>query len=126
MNRLEALLDAIASLKGASNPDSVAYQIRNPLLIKSFAKAGKHEIDDEGRRVFTSWLAGYKACLYDIEVKISGKSRAGLKENDKLANLLRVYGIGEKLGQQQVCKYLKRALKTDNISPDTDLSFFRS
>lgn len=124
-NKIEALLDSIASLKGFSNPDSVTYQIKNPLNIRSFARPGKHEIDEEGRRVFQSFLAGYKACLFDLDIKIKGESRAGIREGDKLSNLLRVYGISEKLGQQQVVKYLKRALKDDSLTTETPLSFFR-
>jgi len=125
-NKLEALLDAIGNLKGMANPDSLTYQIKNPLHIRSFARPGKHEIDEEGRRIFPSWLAGYKASLFDLEMKVSGKSRAGLREEDKLSNLLRVYGLPEKLAQQQVCKFLKRALKDDTIHPETPLSYFRS
>lgn len=124
--KIEALLDAIGNLKGMSNPDSLTYQIKNPLHIKSFARPGKHEIDEEGRRIFPSWLAGYKASLFDLEMKVSGKSRTGIRENDKLTNLLKVYGIEERLGQQQICKFLKRALKTDDLTPDTPLSYFRS
>lgn len=124
--KTEALLDALASLKGWHNPDSYSYQIKNPLLIKSFARPGKHEIDEEGRRIFNSWLAGYKACLYDVDMKISGASRAGLKTDDKLSNLLRVYGLPDGLGQDQVVKYLKRALKDQSITKETPLSFFTS
>jgi len=126
MNKLESLLDAIANLKGWSNPDSVTYEIRNPLHIKSFARPGKHEVDGEGRRIFTSWLAGYKACLFDLDIKIKGESRAGIREGDKLSNLLKVYGISERLGQQQVVKYLKRALRDDSLTTETPLSYFRT
>jgi len=125
-NKIESLLDAIGQLKGMGNPDSVTYQIRNPLHIKSFARPGKHEIDSEGRRVFSSFLAGYKACWFDLDIKTKGESRAGLKADDKLSNLLKVYGITEKLGQQQVVKYLKRALKDDSLSPETSLTYFRN
>jgi hypothetical protein len=125
INKTEALLDSIAALKGWSNPDSVTYAIRNPLHIKSFARPGKHEIDEEGRRIFTSWLAGYKACLFDLDIKIRGESRAGIREGDKLSNLLRCYGIPDGLGHDQVVKYLRRALKDQSITKETPLSFFR-
>lgn len=124
-NRLEALLDAIGALKGWHNPDSETYQKKNPLQIKSFARPGKHEIDDNGVRVFTSALAGLKACLFDLEMKVSGESRAGLRAGDKLENLLRVYGITEKLGQEQVVKFLKRALKDQTMTRETPLACFR-
>lgn len=125
VNKLEALLDAIAALNGWSNPDSDCYQIRNPLGLTSFAIAGKHEMDAKGRRVFTSSLAGLKAGLFDLDVKTSGKSRAGLKPGDAISNLLRVYGLTEKGGQQQVVKFLRRALKDDSIDLNTKLTYFR-
>src|ERR1700761_4333648 len=118
MNKLESLLDAIASLKGWSNPDSVTYEIRNPLHIRSFARPGKHEVDEEGRRIFNSWLAGYKACLFDLDIKIKGESRAGIREGDKISNLLRCYGIPDGLGHDQVIKYLRRALKDPSITKE--------
>jgi hypothetical protein len=123
--RLEALLESLANLKGWMNPDSYTYQIKNPLLIKSFAPAGKHQIDENGVRIFSNWLGGYRACLYDLAVKVSGRSISGVGRGDKLTDLLKVYEIKEKLGQQQVCKYLRRALKNDSISLDTGLDFFR-
>lgn len=123
--RLEALLDAIASVRGYTNPESYLYSIRNPLGIRSFSKPGKNEIDNDGVRVFDSDLAGRRACYYDLEVKVSGQSRAGIKPDDKLENLLRVYGLSEILGQNQVVKFLKRALKDESISRTTPLSYFR-
>jgi hypothetical protein len=124
INKIEALLDAIASLKGWTNPDSAAYALRNPLLVRSYSKPGKNEIDSDGNRVFTSALAGLRACLFDLELKIAGESRAGIKKTDLLENLLRVYGVTELGGQQQVIKFLRRALKTDSINRTTPLTYF--
>jgi len=124
ISRLEALFDSIASLKGWSNPDSVAYALRNPLLVQSFSRPGKNEIDTEGRRVFTTALAGIRAGLFDLELKVKGESRAGIKKDDLLENLLRVYGVTELGGQQQIVKFLKRALKTQDIKLTTPLSWF--
>jgi hypothetical protein len=125
IDRIEALVDAIAHLKGSlSNPDSDLYQIRNPLGLPSFSRPGKNEIDDQGRRVFTSALAGYRAASFDIALKCSGTSRAGIKTDDKLENLLRVFQVDQKLGQDQVIKFLKRALKNQEISRQTPLSWF--
>lgn len=124
VTRLEALHDAIASLNNWTSPDSEAYQLRNPLLIKSFSRPGKNEIDDKGRRVFGSALAGIRAGMFDIELKCRGESRAGLKKDDKLENLLRVFQLVEILGQQQVVKFLKRALKDESITRQTPLAWF--
>ena len=123
--RTEALVDALINLLGsASNPDGALHQIRNPIGLLSFSRPGKQELDSEGRRVFDSWLAGYKAATFDLDLKCKGGSRAGLKTDDKLSNLLGVFKVTEKLGQTQVVRYLRRALKDENISLNTPLSFF--
>lgn len=125
VNRIEALLDSIAALKGAStNPDSELYQIRNPIGVLSFSRPGKTEINEKGQRVFGSWLAGYRAAAYDIDLKVRGLSRAGIKREDQLQNVLRVYGVDSKLAMSQVCKFLRRALKNQDISPETPLTYF--
>jgi len=124
VSRLEALHDAIASLRGWNNPDSISYSLRNPLLVQSFSKPGKNEITEDGLRVFNTEFAGIRACLFDLKLKVSGKSRAGIKPDDLLENVLRVYGITERLGQQQIVKYLKRALKTQDVSVTTPLKWF--
>jgi hypothetical protein len=124
VSRLEALLDALASLKGWNNPDSDSYQLRNPLMVQSFSRPGKNIITDSGTRVFTSALAGLRGCLFDLELKVKGESRAGIKRDDLLENVLRVYGVTELGGQQAVVKFLKRALKTQDIKLTTPLTWF--
>lgn len=124
ITRIEALFDAVASTKGWNNPDSLCYQLRNPLMVKSFSKPGKNEITEDGYRVFSTQLAGIRAGLFDLTLKITGKSRAGIKTDDLLENVLRVYGITELGGQQAVVKYLKRALKTQDIKTTTPLKCF--
>ena len=125
VNKIEALIDAIAHLKGATtNPDSDLYQMRNPIGIMSFSRPGKNEIDNDGRRVFSTWLAGYRASYFDVDLKCRGKSRAGIKVDDKLENVLRVFGMTERLAHQQVVKFLRRALKDQGITPETPLTYF--
>ena len=122
--KIEALLDAIGQLRGWSNPDSPVYQSKNPLGVKSFALLGRHEVDDEGRRIFSSQLAGIKAGLFDLELKIRGESRANVKVTDHLSNLLRVYEITEILGQQKVLKWFRRAISDSTVTLDTPLLYF--
>jgi hypothetical protein len=69
-------------------------------------------------------LAGIRAGLFDLELKVKGESRAGIKRDDLLENLLRVYGLTEIGGQQAVVKFLKRALKDQSINRTTPLSWF--
>jgi hypothetical protein len=124
--KIEALVDALANLSGASgNPDSHLFQIRNPIGLLNFGKPGKNEIDENGKRIFSTWLAGYRAATFDIQIKLEGTSRSGVKRDDKLTNLLRVLGVTEKLGQVQVCRFLRRALKDETITPETPLAYFR-
>lgn len=124
VTRIEALFDSISTLRGWNNPDSLAYQLRNPLMIKSFSKPGKNLITEDGTRVFETQLAGIRAGLFDLQLKVSGKSRAGIKPTDLLENVLRVYGVIELGGQKSVVKFLKRALKTEDISVKTPLVWF--
>ena len=124
VNKLEALLDALSDLKGYGTPDGTLYPLRNPLGIQSFSRPGKNEITDSGVRVFSSDLAGRRACLFDLDLKVRGESRAGLKKTDLLENLLRVYSVTEKLGMTKVVRFLRRALKDESISTSTPLTYF--
>ena len=124
VNRVEAIVDILGKLNGMGDPESEAYVLRNPLLIRSFARPGKHETDDGGRRIFSSFLSGYKAALFDAQLKLGGKSRAGLKPTDGLSHLLGVYGIKEAGGVKSVVNFLRRALKDDSIDGNTPLSYF--
>ena len=126
VDKIEALVDALAHLLGSStNPDGELYAIRNPTGLISFSLPGKGEIDPQGRRIFKSWSAGYHAACYDARIKISGDSRAGIKKDDKLENFLGSMKVDQKAGQQQIVKFLRRALKDQSITVETPLSYFR-
>lgn len=125
IKKTEALLDAFSSCYGAfTDPESEAYVLRNPLMIKSYGLPGKHPIDSQGHRVFDSMLSGYRAGLFDLEIKLSGNSRAKLSPDDKLENLLRVYGITELGGMKKIVSFLRRALKDQEIQITTQLKYF--
>jgi len=124
IRRIEALADAIARLNNAWTPESDAYQLRNPLLIKSFARPGKHNTDDKGRRIFESFLSGYKAGLFDLDLKLRGRSRAGLTTESTLENLLGVYGIDSIAAIDNVIAFVRRALKDQSINKKTLVTFF--
>lgn len=125
MNKIEVIIDAIGRLNGCfQNPESAAYVTRNPLLLKSFAAPGKHEVTPEGVRIFKSMLAGYKAAVFDVELKIKGSSRSGIKPTDSLHNLLGCYGVDTKVGMDHVVSFLRRALKNDALTVNTTLDYF--
>jgi hypothetical protein len=124
MDKIEAIVDALGNCNGMNNPESEAYRLRNPILQRSFAKPGKHIIDDKGRRVFDSLQAGYKAATFDVSLKLSGHSRAGLKPEDHLINLLGCYGINQKLAIDKVVNFLRKSLCNQEVSAKTPLSYF--
>lgn len=118
MNRLEALIDAIADYNGSRNPEHPAYQARNPLLLKEFrdGKTTGHI------RRFPSWLNGYQSAIYDVKIKCSGKSRAKL-EDSTIKSLIRVYCLPDGTAMY-VARFLRRALQDQTITETTPLSYF--
>jgi hypothetical protein len=124
IRKTEILTDAISSLHKFYSPESLAYKLKNPLMLKSFARSGKHSGTEDGYRVFDSLLAGYKAAIYDVEKKVSGSSNCGLRPEDKLRNLLKVYGIAQEQEMLTVVYFLRKALADKNIDQYTPLSYF--
>ena len=121
MRRLEALADAMMHYSGYGNPDSAAYRTRNPGLLKAFSQ--RHPRNDEGHRVFRSFVDGYQALLYDLEIKCAGKSRSKLAPDSTLVDLMRAYGLPDTQASF-VAKYLKKALLDESVSAVQPLSYF--
>lgn len=94
------------------------------MLIKSFALPGKHEIDEKGYRIFPSFLNGYKACLFDLECKLSGRTRAKVKADGTLEQLLACYEIWTPAALDYVASFLRRALDDPSISAKTPTAYF--
>src|SRR5579871_643054 len=121
VRKIEALADAITKSTGYLNPENELYSSRNPIGLP--AVSPKHVRDSRGKRVFHSVLDGYQAALFDLELKCSGKSKAKLKPNATLRDLMVVYGYPEAMGD--VCsKFLRKALGDPTIKGTTPLSFF--
>lgn len=118
---LEALADAIISISGWHNPESAAYQNRNPGGLPAISD--KHPRDERGMRIFRSALDGYQALLFDLAVKCDGKSRTRLKGESTLRDLVLAYHQPE-TAAKYVARYLKRALKDESITDKTPLSYF--
>ena len=85
IRRLDALVDAYSHLNGYHDPKSDAYQLRNPLLLKAFSP--KHERDEQGRRRFPSFAAGYDNAILDARIKCMGKSFSKLTPDSTLTDL---------------------------------------
>lgn len=121
MNKLEALADAIIAYVNSQAPDSASYQARNPMALKKYSS--KHPADPTGLRVFKSWIDGYQAGLFDLEVKCAGKSRANVTSESSLQELIRAYSLPH-LTSKYVAKFLRKALKDETISEKTELKYF--
>lgn len=133
VNKCEAILDAIGQCKGISDPSSDAYKLKNILMIRSFAKEGSHEVNEDGVRKFRSWGDSYKACGFDLSKKLAGESRATvvvnkvrrkLSADDRLEQLLHVFDI-HSTDCFSVVSFLQIALADPDITLDTPLSYFR-
>ncbi len=118
------MVDSISFLHRAYQPDSEAYKLRNPMMLKNYAPPGKHKIDEKGYRVFDSYLGGYKSGVYDVTIKLKGESNSGIKTTDTLRNLLAVYSINQEDEVNTVVFFLRKAVNKD-ITSTTPLSYFK-
>lgn len=140
-NKIEVLVDAISFARQAYRPDSLAYRIKNPILLKNFAsydvsetkdgviifkaKNGKYKrVTEDGFRVFDTLVGGYTAALDDIRIKVSGRSNSHLTPQSHLRNLLCVMGLNQESDQVQVVSFLKKATRDPSIGLSTPLSYF--
>lgn len=121
MNRIEALADAISACTGYQDPASEEYQCRNPLALKSYTV--RHKKTDSGLRVFSNLESGHKAALYDLKVKCSGDSRARVREDSSLKELIRCYSMPNQT-VDYVVVFLRKAIGDETISPETPLKYF--
>jgi hypothetical protein len=121
LNKLEVLADAISYNNKAHEPETPAYQNRNPgnLLAFSF----KHPRDESGRRIFSSFLDGYQALLFDLRIKCAGKSRANISDKANLTDLMKSYGQEGSLAGRFIAKRIRKAISAE-VTELTLLSFF--
>jgi hypothetical protein len=116
-SRLECLLSAIAAYNKANIPGDAAFNANNPLRLQVFEN-GKPTYR---LRQFSSMHSGIKSCLYDLEMKCNGASRADLGDHT-ITSLMRTYSIHDGT-EQYVARFLTHALG-ENITPQTKLSYF--
>lgn len=125
MNRrkLEALAESIVAYSGYLLPDSPLHASRNPGGLKAMGLVQAR--DDHGNRIFRSVLDGYQALFYDVELKVTGKSRAALTPENTLIDLSAAYNLPITTASAW-SRFLKKALHDDTLSARTPLSFFIS
>jgi hypothetical protein len=119
--RISALCDAFAKLNGALDPQSDAYKLRNPLLLKAFSP--KHDRDEKGRRRFRSFTSGYDNGIIDLQIKCSGKSFSKIGPESTLVDLVCLYG-NPKTAAKYIINFLRHALEDDTITENVLLAWF--
>src|SRR3954470_7212454 len=96
MIRYELLALALAKSNGAfDTPESKAFQLRNPLLLKSYRPEKK--ADSDHVRIFSTFMGGFKAGIAELTARCSGQNHRLSSENT-LRDLLALYGINTDAG----------------------------
>lgn len=123
MNRrkLEALAEAIIHYSGYSDPGSTLHDARNPGGLKAMGLIQAR--DEKGNRTFRSVIDGIQALFYDVELKVTGKSRAQLSHTSTLIDLSASYNLPITTGTAWA-RFLRKALHDEHISATTPLSYF--
>lgn len=79
--------------------------------------------DEQGMRIFRTLLDGYQALYFDLAIKCSGKSHTRLRSTSTLRDLILAYGHPITMAKY-VANFLKKALKDESVSDQTQLSYF--
>lgn len=129
IKRIEALADAIAFLNNAHDPTSLAYQLRNPGLFRVYSFKHLASSDNMGRRIFTSWIGGYRFLVQDLTWKCEGSTRAKggsgkLKPTSNLTDLLTAFKLNTEESFFILVDFLTKALNDATISIETEISYF--
>jgi hypothetical protein len=129
VKRIEALADCISYLNNAYDPTSPAYQRRNPGNVRAYSFKQLNSVDDQGYRVFTSLIGGYRFLQQDLIWKCSGQTRAKgesgkLKSTSSLTDLLKSFKLSSIDNLMQAVHFLNTALQTEEVTATTALQFF--
>jgi len=117
---IEAVAEAIVRTSGYWNADNPIYDARNPGGLLAFSPTQSR--DDNGYRVFASALDGMQALMYDVQLKLSGKSRARLKPEQTFADFAAACGLPN--AAVNWAAFLRKALHDSTINPKTPISHF--
>jgi hypothetical protein len=117
IKRLEALADAIAELNQYHDPESEAYRLRNPGLLRAKTLASLANSTDSCIRIFESHQSGYKSLLNRIE------KRCKYESDRSVASLIATFGFADdKVGR--AVGFVNRSLGNSSVRPGTKISFF--
>jgi hypothetical protein len=87
------------------------------------ATSMRHPKTEQGYRIFSSFLDGMQALLFDIDLKLSGKSWAKLTPTSTLEDLALAYTLPVTTAAAWA-KWLRQALHTEQINQKTPLAYF--
>ena len=121
MKRIEALSDAIMRYSGYNDPASAACRNRNPGLLRAFSPHQRR--DEEGYRIFSSLIDGYRALLFDLVLKCSGKSNSRLSNTSTLRDLMIAYRFPPNMASP-VCNFLRHIAGNEELDERTSLRHF--
>lgn len=129
VKRIEALADCVGFLNDVGNPESDSYQLRNPGLCRAHSFKHFGNTDDKQRRIFTSFIGGYRFLVQDLTWKCNGETRAKgdngkLKPTSSLAELLKSFNLSGLDKLMQGVTFLNLALNTEEITAETELKYF--
>lgn len=122
MVRIEVLALAISKLHGGlDDPDSRAFKLCNPLLLKTYRP--EKRVDSENYRIFTSFGGGFKAACSDLMAKCTGTNHR-LSLQNTLRDMLKLFGIIDERAQRKVILFIQRSLQDDSVSANTPMGWF--
>jgi hypothetical protein len=114
-------VQALAAYSGYSKPDGFLYAANNPIGLK--ATSMRHAKNEQGYRVFNSFIDGFQAALFDLDLKITGKSWAKLSPESTLKDLAVAYSL-ETTTATAWARFLRAALHDNTISSETEIQYF--
>ena len=122
MIRFEILALAISKINGGlDDPDSRAFKLCNPLLLKTYRPEKK--VDSENYRVFSSFGGGFKAAVADLMAKCTGQNHR-LSVNNTLRDMLKIFGFTDEKVQRKIVLFIRRSTQDDSVSLNTLMGWF--
>ena len=120
--KFEILALAVSKLNGWDEPGTKAFQLRNPLLLRTYKP--EKRADSEHYRIFSTIMGGFKAGVAELSARCSGKNPRLTTENT-LRDLLALYGIRTDLAVRRIVLFVRKALNDESVGADTKLGFFQ-
>lgn len=121
MIRFEVVALAFSKINGGlDDPDSRAFKLKNPLLLKTYRPEKK--VDSENYRVFSSFGGGFKAGVADLLAKCDGANHR-LSSKNTLRDLLKLYGFSDERAQRKLILFVQRASQDNMVTANTEISW---